>query len=414
MAKPYGWILAALLSSHWWNLDSIVASAFSNNRIILRNNRIIGELGIVIRRRSTPGGGRTVLPSSAMSSSSSSSGPTLSWSAVVRRSPRRRAVGAAPPRGEVVSSSNSSSSSSSSASASSSSTDDDDGDASRTLLEGWMRHDHHDYHVNMLSPARAYEVRVALVGWYRNRRRKLPWRGDGGPYDGSTAGYGAGSSGGGGGGGGMTKRGGANNGGSGNKNKKRRGEGEGGKADAPDIRSFFASSSSSSSSSSSGNEKTKPGGSKAPPPLPPRDGTNAKNADDDGGESDSFDAPREVTAYGVWGEFSLFSCIIWPLLWRDESSSRHWLAKHLCRHAVPIHVLLQFRRSCSSRRGWRRSYPTGSNVSSPTHTSRVTSIEMAGIESNIILGSNRFFFTKISNHARTTTNSEKGCGVSRP
>ena len=398
MAKPYGWILAALLSSHRWNLDNIIASAFSNNRIILRNSRINGELGIVVRRRSTPGGGRTVLPSSAMSSSSSStsssssssssSGPTLSSSAVVRRSPRRRAVGAAPPRGEVVSSSNSSSSSSS-ASASSSSTDDDDGDASRTLLEGWMRHDHHDYHVNMLSPARAYEVRLALVGWYRNRRRKLPWRGDGGPYDGSTAGYGAGSSGGGGGGGGMTKRGGANNGGSGNKNKKRRGEGEGGKADAPDIRSFFASS---SSSSSSGNEKTKPGGSKAPPPLPPRDGTNAKKADDDGGESDSFDAPREVTAYGVWGEFSLFSCIIWPLLWRDESSSRHWLAKHLCPHAVPIHVLLQFRRSCSSRRGWRRSYPTGSNVSSPTHTSRVTSIEMAGIESNIILGSNRFFF----------------------
>ena len=398
MAKPYGWILAALLSSHRWNLDNIIASAFSNNRIILRNSRINGELGIVVRRRSTPGGGRTVLPSSAMSSSSSSTSsssssssssvPTLSSSAVVRRSPRRRAVGAAPPRGEVVSSSNSSSSSSS-ASASSASTDDDDGDASRTLLEGWMRHDHHDYHVNMLSPARAYEVRVALVGWYRNRRRKLPWRGDGGPYDGSTAGYGAGSSGDGGGGGGMTMRGGANNGGSGNKNKKRRGEGEGGKTDALDIRSFFASA---SSSSSSGNEKTKPGGSKAPPPLPPRDGTNAKKADDDGGESDSFDAPREVTAYGVWGEFSLFSCIIWPLLWRDESSSRHWLAKHLCPHAVPIHVLLQFRRSCSSRRGWRRSYPTGSNVSSPTHTSRVTSIEMAGIESNIILGSNRFFF----------------------
>ncbi len=43
----------------------------------------------------------------------------------------------------------------------------------------------------LLSPPRAYRIRLALVEWYRARRRKLPWRGDAGPYDGSTAGYGS-------------------------------------------------------------------------------------------------------------------------------------------------------------------------------------------------------------------------------
>ena len=31
-------------------------------------------------------------------------------------------------------------------------------------------------------------IRSALLSWYRKNRRKLPWRGDPPPYDGSTAG----------------------------------------------------------------------------------------------------------------------------------------------------------------------------------------------------------------------------------
>ena len=47
------------------------------------------------------------------------------------------------------------------------------------MLEKWINHDHHSYHLDFLSPTQAYDIRSALVLWYRANRRKLPWRGDG-------------------------------------------------------------------------------------------------------------------------------------------------------------------------------------------------------------------------------------------
>jgi A/G-specific adenine glycosylase len=58
------------------------------------------------------------------------------------------------------------------------------------LLQSWLQHNHHSYHLSFLSPSKAYAIRISLVKWYRANRRKLPWRGDVGPYDGSTAGFG--------------------------------------------------------------------------------------------------------------------------------------------------------------------------------------------------------------------------------
>jgi hypothetical protein len=58
------------------------------------------------------------------------------------------------------------------------------------LLQNWLTHSHHSYHIEtFLSPPQAYAIRHALVNWYRLNRRKLPWRGDVGPFDGSTAGF---------------------------------------------------------------------------------------------------------------------------------------------------------------------------------------------------------------------------------
>ena len=81
------------------------------------------------------------------------------------------------------------------------------------LLEKWIKHDDHSFHFAHLSEQRSYEIRVALVSWYRQNRRKLPWRGDEGPFDGSTVGFASRS------------------------NSKRKGDGG-------DIRSFFDASSS--------------------------------------------------------------------------------------------------------------------------------------------------------------------------
>jgi len=133
-----------------------------------------------------------------------------------------------------------------------------------TLLEQWIQHDNHSYHLDFLSPTQAYKIRIALVEWYRANRRKLPWRGDAGPYDGSTAGYAATA--------------GNTPGGKKVNAKKRKDEGK-------DIRSFFDGSSS--------KKKKKSGASKTPVKCV-EDETDSKNAVD---ESDEV---REVTAYGVW------------------------------------------------------------------------------------------------------------------
>jgi A/G-specific adenine glycosylase len=63
------------------------------------------------------------------------------------------------------------------------------------LLQKWIEHDNHTYHVDtFLSTSQAYQIRTRLVSWYRANRRQLPWRGDLGPYDGSTVGYAASAS----------------------------------------------------------------------------------------------------------------------------------------------------------------------------------------------------------------------------
>jgi hypothetical protein len=53
-------------------------------------------------------------------------------------------------------------------------------------LQEWMQHSHADYH--NFSEQEAIEIRSALLMWYTANRRKLPWRGDPPPFDGSTSG----------------------------------------------------------------------------------------------------------------------------------------------------------------------------------------------------------------------------------
>lgn len=217
-----------------WNFSVIAAFSVGGSLVRSANNSKICSL---IRRENTA-------RFRVMSSTASSSPLPSDEEPIVRRSPRKKG----------------------SSNGSASSSDDSIG-----LLERWIQHDHHSYHADFLSPTQAYKIRIALVEWYRGNRRKLPWRGDAGPYDGSTAGYGAASN---------------NSGGKKSNGKKRKDEGK-------DIRSFFAASSSNkkkktdavAGAASSGKQSTvKKKGAKS----------------DDGNETTSTDAPREVTAYGVW------------------------------------------------------------------------------------------------------------------
>jgi A/G-specific adenine glycosylase len=56
----------------------------------------------------------------------------------------------------------------------------------RSLLRSWANHSHADYH--NFTEEEADGIRSALLEWYANNRRKLPWRGDPPPFDGSTSG----------------------------------------------------------------------------------------------------------------------------------------------------------------------------------------------------------------------------------
>jgi hypothetical protein len=56
----------------------------------------------------------------------------------------------------------------------------------KVLLQHWMEHTHVDYHT--FTRQEAAEIRLALLHWYTAHRRKLPWRGDPPPFDGSTSG----------------------------------------------------------------------------------------------------------------------------------------------------------------------------------------------------------------------------------
>ena len=54
------------------------------------------------------------------------------------------------------------------------------------VLHAWLNHRQADYHQFTDDEARA--IRQALLDWYPQQRRHLPWRGDPPPYTGSTAG----------------------------------------------------------------------------------------------------------------------------------------------------------------------------------------------------------------------------------
>jgi A/G-specific adenine glycosylase len=56
-----------------------------------------------------------------------------------------------------------------------------------SLLHQWAEHNDDSFHD--FSPEEAKAIRLALLPWYRTHRRKLPWRGDPPPYNGSTAGW---------------------------------------------------------------------------------------------------------------------------------------------------------------------------------------------------------------------------------
>lgn len=52
----------------------------------------------------------------------------------------------------------------------------------------WKWASHHDESFHDFTEEEATHIRQALLTWYHSTRRKLPWRGDPPPYDGSTAG----------------------------------------------------------------------------------------------------------------------------------------------------------------------------------------------------------------------------------
>eukprot|EP00579_Thalassiosira_antarctica_P013391 CAMPEP_0201944076 /NCGR_PEP_ID=MMETSP0903-20130614/52402_1 /ASSEMBLY_ACC=CAM_ASM_000552 /TAXON_ID=420261 /ORGANISM="Thalassiosira antarctica, Strain CCMP982" /LENGTH=690 /DNA_ID=CAMNT_0048486973 /DNA_START=153 /DNA_END=2222 /DNA_ORIENTATION=+ len=167
------------------------------------------------------------------------------------------------------------------------------------MLEKWIEHDHHSYHLDFLSPTQAYKIRIALVEWYRANRRKLPWRGDAGPYDGSTIGYAASGT----------------AGGKATGNKKRKEQGN-------DIRSFFAD------SSSSGKKKRRAGESK----VPSEESGEMQNDSKMDLQAVVSNVPREVTAYGVWvseimlQQTRVEAVIPYYLKWMQKFPTVHCLA----------------------------------------------------------------------------------------
>ena len=58
-------------------------------------------------------------------------------------------------------------------------------DSSSSLLKDWIEHDDLNFH--FFAPDEATQIRQSLLTWYDKNRRKLPWRGDPPPWEGSTA-----------------------------------------------------------------------------------------------------------------------------------------------------------------------------------------------------------------------------------
>ena len=169
------------------------------------------------------------------------------------------------------------------------------------LLQSWIEHDNHTYHVDtFLTPSQAYQIRTRLVSWYRANRRQLPWRGDPGPYDGSTVGYAASAS------SAASSKG---------KTKKK-----GGKKDdnnGKDIRSFFGGAS-----------------------KPKREETTDKVEEEKKEETDvapfaeikEEENSRELTAYGIWvseimlQQTRVEAVIKYWIKWMDSFPTVHSLA----------------------------------------------------------------------------------------
>ena len=59
-------------------------------------------------------------------------------------------------------------------------------------LRRFLAHSDVSYHA--LDDAETVAIRRALIDWYVRNRRRLPWRGDAPPYNGSTAGTNSGAS----------------------------------------------------------------------------------------------------------------------------------------------------------------------------------------------------------------------------
>lgn len=67
--------------------------------------------------------------------------------------------------------------------------DDYNDDPDVKLFSDWIHHSDLSFH--SFDSIAADNIRSSLLTWYRQNRRKLPWRGDPPPYDGSTAGINA-------------------------------------------------------------------------------------------------------------------------------------------------------------------------------------------------------------------------------
>ena len=173
------------------------------------------------------------------------------------------------------------------------------------LLQKWIEHDDHSFHENLLSNSQAYQIRKRLISWYRANRRQLPWRGDAGPYDGSTVGYAASAT------------------SSTASSSSSKGQKKGGKQSGKDIRSFFGGT----------NEKVKK-----------EDTDDINNQEEEKKEVDHDDSAamgvvkqeennsREVTAYGVWvseimlQQTRVEAVIPYYLKWMDSFPTVHSLA----------------------------------------------------------------------------------------
>eukprot|EP00970_Alexandrium_tamarense_P020133 scaffold14882_cov193-Alexandrium_tamarense.AAC.3 len=189
----------------------------------------------------------------------------------------------------------------------------------RQLLEGWINHTHHSYHLDtFLSPTQAYKIRTALVEWYVSNRRKLPWRGDYGPFDGSTAGYGST----------VSVKGKTFSKGKAAASKKRSDSRGIGTESGKDIRLFFSANSTVKRAKLEGPAKTTLEVEHSLASTPSND--HEVNAECVGDVKEII--PRKVTAYGVWvseimlQQTRVESVIPYYLKWMDKFPTVHDLA----------------------------------------------------------------------------------------